>query len=681
MPQCGGFGKKCLRGFCRMTLLARRRTMSERDEYRELLDRARQLSNMPIDAIESQKAIAAIRQRIGGSGNSHWKTPRRKTLLIMSGSLAAAIALIIAMFAVTTVQPRKVDAAEDLQTAADATKGYKGWVHVKPVAESGGILSAIKSALKPHVETIHINTVDGSFAVVANLFGTHLVVMGSPVTHELRMFTSISGTILISTVEPDDSTVAAKQRAAFPLKLADILGQMKSRGVAPPHVAESADQGLQRFDLTLADDSKKTLDQYPEMFAGKLTLWVDPKTNLIRKMTGQIDDQPTVLEYTYGPPDIHDIYDLGVPKTAKIVDNRQTAANGKRPPVFDLPPIALLVKDESIDIKTLKARLQKRNESDVAGDFVSLECNESKGQEQQRQGQLAIRARQRNMELSTDYLLAPEAVLFGGSGFPRGWPTPKLSDVVSLLKSVRPQGIDVFDGKNAWHGESGQIINSSQAKPTTRNDAAIQVKSVRPEGIEVFDSGQIINSSQAKPTTRNDAAIQVKISVRNFWPSLQGMSPITKIEVLRDPARPGLVVLHVGPTIPSRVNNGTSDYQYDAKYWLDPAHDDLPVESVIHYTLTGGETRDTAVHFVNLNFARLADGRWYPSHWQYGTIRSPATRPAGNDAPVNNEGYVEYWRQIIQDEKLGPEWYGDPNLRFIGAAFRLPTTDPVTTQP
>jgi len=56
------------------------------------------------------------------------------------------------------------------------------------------------------------------------------------------------------------------------------------------------------------------------------------------------------MDVTYGPPEIHDIYDLGAPRTAKIVDER--------------------LKN---DLKALTARLDQRALKGL-GDYVALLC-------------------------------------------------------------------------------------------------------------------------------------------------------------------------------------------------------------------------------------------------------------------------------------------------------------------
>ncbi len=199
----------------------------------------------------------------------------------MSGSLAAALAFVIGLIAVSIISPAHVDAAEQLRNAAVATEGFKGWVHLKAVAPNGAPADGEWREM-----TIHLNTIDGRYAIEGKQLGMRLTAMFSQTKRE--MYTDLSGTIVVSSAAVDFSD-ATKRAAEFPLKLADLLRQIKSRGLAMPAVAESTDQRMQRFDLTLGDDAKKAMDAYPEMSDGKLTLWVDPQTKYIRtRSTGQL---------------------------------------------------------------------------------------------------------------------------------------------------------------------------------------------------------------------------------------------------------------------------------------------------------------------------------------------------------------------------------------------------------
>jgi hypothetical protein len=601
--------------------------MLERNEYRQILLDARELGRIPIAPGDSSAAKELVRRQLFRTTFAAEYTRRRKNLLVMSGGVAAAIGLVIA-FAVTTMLPRKLDAAEQLGNAASATKSYQGWVHIVP-AETGGWLAIFR----PKIHAIHINTIDGRFAVEANVFGTRLVQLAIPARREMWMYTGMSHRVLIVSLDVDNSAQSFKRNAEFPLKLAAMLEQMKVSGAPQPRVVQTIDKGLERFDLTVTKDARNQVNEY--MPTGKMSIWIDPQTKLIRRIESPIDGKPTLMEYTYGDPQIRDIYDLEVPRDSEVVDMRQPAATTQPlAPVFNLPSITRLTKNESFDRQALVDRLRKRSQADW-GDFVSVECNEIKG-EYHRQGQLTLTARQGDAGFSAIYLLAPEMTLWGGAGFPKGWPIPTPADVAAHLKYARPLRLSAFDGKKGWQ------IQTSLSGPAPTTQVSIPFEAKTP--ILLWSMLQDAQGGFGKSTT----------------------------EVLSDPDHPGLIVLHQDTTSPFRLANAKSDYHNETWTWLDPAHDDLPVETLIHNNSDGGDKLDTSMHFIYLDFARTDDGKWYPSHWQYRTSRPPTTQP------IQDAGYVEYWRQILQHEKLPSEWYGDPSSRMSGARASAPAPKPST---
>jgi hypothetical protein len=613
--------------------------MSDQNEYRELLKLTRQIGSVPVDQADAAAAIAQVRRGLGDQPQVD-----RRRILILSGGLAAAIALVIGLAAVMMLSPRKVDAAEALAGAARATQDYRGWVHVVPAATSWW-----SAPFRPSIRGVHINTADGRFAVDAGVFGARIVEMMLPADHEVQMYTSISGKILVGSVSDDVAMLATKHGAEFPLKLADYLGRLKDRGHAPPTVVETADQGLEKFDLTMTDGPGKAVED--DMPGGKMTVWVDPDSKLFRRVSTTLDGVATVMEYSYGAPDIRDIHDLDVPRTARVIDARQPAEkNGVRAPVFELPDTSKLIKDDATDLRSLEDRLQQHNRADW-GDFVLVECNEQKSANYvaHRQGQLTITAREAGQggkgtkAYYAIYLLVPELELFGGKGYPVGWPTPKLADVTAAMVSARPVRLDATDGNAAWEGETGG------PGPLGR-----------------------LMLLHLKPSTPAIAVAHANF-LSFLWPYVGELAPGrgTRVaEVMRDPAHAGLLVLHLDQTSPFRFNNGPANYRNDAYYWLDPSRDDLPVETVIYSNSSGGEKLDDTTHSVYLEFARAGDGRWYPSHWQSRTLRPPTPATPAMPLPNVDEGYREYWRQIFQPGKLQETWYGDPNARMMGSTTR-----------
>src|SRR5436190_24115926 len=137
--------------------------MSDLKEYRRVIASARRLARVDADPVAAQGAIEAVRQRlVAGSSRG----ARRRTWMFLSGGIAAAAAIVIAIIALTVTSPARVSAAEALDQTAQATRDYKGWVHITPVNLKGP-----KSATQPVLKALHINTASGANAIAFEIMG------------------------------------------------------------------------------------------------------------------------------------------------------------------------------------------------------------------------------------------------------------------------------------------------------------------------------------------------------------------------------------------------------------------------------------------------------------------------------------------------------------------------------
>src|SRR5690242_1420547 len=101
--------------------------MSDSQPFRQILTTARRISNVNPDAQSTLDSISAVRRAIEESPRS---LNKRIGLIALSSGLAALIAVAIVIIGLTT-SPR-ITAAQELQHAADVTRAYQGWVHIKP---------------------------------------------------------------------------------------------------------------------------------------------------------------------------------------------------------------------------------------------------------------------------------------------------------------------------------------------------------------------------------------------------------------------------------------------------------------------------------------------------------------------------------------------------------------------
>jgi hypothetical protein len=147
-----------------------------------------------------------------------------------------------------------------------------------------------------------------------------------------------------------------------------------------------------------------------------------------------------------------------------------------------------------------------------------------------------------------------------------------------------------------------------------------------------------------------------------LWPSRLALGAFTggTWETRADPDRPGLIAL--------RHVRGTPDggYRREWTYWLDPARDDLPVESL--ETNKAGEGFVNRTRRVYSDFKRTAAGQWYPSRiGEWITLGDTPDEPP----PPPRESVVE----VYPGHPVDREWFGDLAERLNRAA---PTAAPAT---
>ena len=143
------------------------------------------------------------------------------------------------------------------------------------------------------------------------------------------------------------------------------------------------------------------------------------------------------------------------------------------------------------------------------------------------------------------------------------------------------------------------------------------------------------------------------------WPTREGLQAYgtdVRLEAIRDRGRPGLVGLRMdrhGPGHPHGLMEDQRRMWLDVTtFWFDPLRDDVPVEATWRVYAKGSGELETDGRTTCTDWARTADGRWYPAAWQV------VTR-------FNREGswtvHTEEWRlRVWAGERLGAEWFAGP---------------------
>jgi hypothetical protein len=342
-------------------------------------------------------------------------------------------------------------------------------------------------------------------------------------------------------------------------------------------------------------------------------VWADPQTKLIKKGRSKTGGEVSEFSFTYGDPAIRDVYDLGVPRNAKVIDARPQK-----------------------DVNELLARLTKRFEAGF-GDYVAIVTNQGvdeHGKPIESGGAICLEAKNGKAYVVNRYLVTDVTKAERGRNpkrkygkIPPGWPTPELEAALASMAEVSPTNFLVSDGVAAWQGSE-----------------------IEPGSFYAFDLNGARGSQRVEMTTAQS------FLPGRIWPTRIGLGAFgadAKLRVITDPAKPGLIALQVDQTYPD----------FDMKprrvlktYWLDPAKDDMPVERT-HITYVGTTDREETRSDQKFGvYAKTAEGKWYPPEW---TTITTMYQP--QETIYRQTERVRIW----PGKALEPRWFKRPEGKII----------------
>ena len=504
----------------------------------------------------------------------------------MSSGIAAVV-VVGAAIVVSLFNPPPADAAALLQEVAGANEAYRGWVHMR--SEEPGE----KPGDAPRIGYSHVNTMDGTWVLDHQTTGFRRVQMYVPKAKEEYTFDLTTNEVRVGDLAESFATAWTEQMRNFPLTVMAAEAERKKRGLPPAEIVEQRDGDLERFEVVLeplpATQPAVMLDPLPatqpatqpttrraatRLQIERATIWTDPKTKLITKGTFTTDGHSFTMTCTYGDPQIASIYDVGVPRDAKVIDNR--------------------VKQ---DVGALLDRLQKHADQSF-GDGVAVMTEMDAGADGKivtTEGALHVFLRSGKKMYDARYLVGPSE---GPNAafhvpLPANWPTPSADDALTAVRNGTPTNFLASDGTHAWQGFG---MSPSQ----------MQVRAMDPNA-----------------PGEGFAGIAARFGMTaNLWPTrlrLGLFGSNGKAEVITDPNRPGLV----GLKVVQMIWTGQGDPQdrkeqrrAEQTYWLDPKRDDLSIESSWINYKPGGDEVEMESKTTNFEAKQLPDGKWFPSRWR-----------------------------------------------------------------
>jgi hypothetical protein len=216
----------------------------------------------------------------------------------------------------------------------------------------------------------------------------------------------------------------------------------------------------------------------------------------------------------------------------------------------------------------------------------------------------------------------------------KGWPTPTVDEALQYADQNKTKNLAGTDGQSTW-AASGSALALVPGKTFYRYN-----------GMQFWP-----DPAELKPGPGD-------------W---FGAPVMRTLELLRRADNPALVGLRVterytGPLAHRPMHDTETDHiplgRYEHIYWMNPGRNLVPVEDESFiYTEQGRKL--TSYKYEYLDFAQMADGRWYPTHWR---VPSP-------------EGEGKYWDFRLTFESgrnLEDRWFNDLNAHYDHGAMQRP---------
>lgn len=582
--------------------------MSEFRDHLHVARAAKAVARFPIDAEQSATAIDAVRTTLNAG-------PSIRRLVAMSAAAAAAVLLGIALLPMSL--ERSASAAEQLQKAGDVTRGYRGWVHVKyadrRTTTSRPTTGPTTAPTKSSEHVVHFNTVDNSVVHETLIDGRRYIEMREPARKVWSVYDPESNEVRIS--EMGDLTAAefSREQGKFTaVTFDDWLRKWTGLGVKPDSVKQTTEGDFTRFDVAGPQSTRATL-------------WVSSQTGLISKSEFESAGRHDVGEYAYGPPDFHDVFDAGAPRTAKVIDGRPTDS------------VARVTK-------RLHDRAVKGYGDAVAVLTHQVVFDAGKGKAHEMTGGTKLFAREGDKLVQASYFLValppgPNSQQQRAMGRrPVSWPAPDLKDTLTATRDLLPVELMVVNG-DSWPGVAKQDLDGFEWRSRT---------GVASQNLYFYNVGVLV------------------------WPSAEFTMieiPGTVATLLTDKDRPGLIGVRCEGANDFDPTHRLNLPRTRMTFWIDPARDDMPIETVREDrpTTRGGLTYVTRTEFKE--HARLPNGRWYPTRWT-GNQTSDDGEPDSN-RPVNE------WRLgIYPGAKLDADWFERPGKNHVDKLAQPAATRP-----
>ncbi len=535
---------------------------------------------------------------------------------------ASVLTMVGLSFLMTGAGSRNSAVTTSPMTAAPSPKtytpaSYPGWVHIQitnaQIEKLGEPLPENETEGK--YPEIYFNKPQAAECVIVTFEDRVDIRYFAARRGEMAQYGSKEKMVAFGAMHPLMAADKTREIAEFPLTREDYLHHLNIEGAKITDMASTMDGALQRIVINYTPGTN--CRSCPKE-GGMEIVWIDPRTKFIQKVQTTMVEHPQLMTYSYQKDGPREIYDFGVPRNVPVHDGRPT-------------PEARAVLD----------RLDLRAGRDFGKYVAVLTQTDHRKSWGSLKKSLEIYARDGKKTAYLTFTLRkeeyPDSPMIGLPG----WPSPKLDEVLRRAGKSMPGFYYVTDGSTAW---SGSMISAPKTKERFRETE--RPRKNDPLRINYYLSNEIWKGWEA-------------LHLYEFGP---------RTDTLQDPAHPGAVGL--------RLREG--DFGPKAKppartekiFWIDPNRDDMPLETTVRHEKFAPHLNTTVeFHFRYLNFARLPDGRWYPTHWEQQLSRKSTQGKSDSFS-------LEYHLQLYPNMELDPAWYGSRadalKIRAINPLANLP---------
>ena len=295
-----------------------------------------QLARVRFAPRDVDRAMDRVRTALAGSGEPRQANPQRRSIMrtiVMPAGIAASVLVAVGVL-FWSPSRQTASAVEMLKAVAAAGQAYDGWVHIDIVVpeeawkEQGFVRSAF-----------HTQPAKGIVAQDGEDASGRQVWWGDVNTRTRLTYSSAGNKLVIDRVHEQNGALdwvpdrvlrtlrSDQKQTIHNLGLSflmspsmEIITLLVDNGWC--RVSVQPEATYDRYTLTF--NAEKLLD--PERATEtSLVLLVDRQTKRLTRWS-RLDAEHRerlAMAYRYGEPELHDIYDLGVPRDAKIVDKTQ----------------------------------------------------------------------------------------------------------------------------------------------------------------------------------------------------------------------------------------------------------------------------------------------------------------------------------------------------------------------